>query len=314
MEKSLYNVSAFAGIPMLCYVGYHISSSLLFHLHVSQLQRYHHPDSWALVTGASDGIGLAFVHELAARGFNVILHGRNPTKLNNLVRLLEQQYRSQAVFKVLVLDAATPSGPAFDEAVLSCVRDLELRVVVHNVGGSGDSAVEMQLFEEQSSTQLDLLVDINARFMTQLTRLLLPKLCENQPGLMLFVSSAITEIAAPYVAMHTATKCYLEGLVKCLRLEMKVKGHDVEMMSLTMGTVATTSSGRTENDVSFTMPSARAMARASLNKVGWGSAKSTPWIGHWVQFGLIKMLPVWIQDRLVLKMVQRVEEGFSKRE
>lgn len=54
----------------------------------SSLKRYHygHDGSppWALVTGASDGIGLGFAHELAHRGFNVILHARNATKLEGV--------------------------------------------------------------------------------------------------------------------------------------------------------------------------------------------------------------------------------------
>lgn len=59
---------------------YRLSKFLYVHLRSSSLSRYHHPNAWALVTGASDGIGLRFAEQLASHGFNVALHGRNLDK------------------------------------------------------------------------------------------------------------------------------------------------------------------------------------------------------------------------------------------
>ncbi|KIW34617.1 uncharacterized protein PV07_01387 [Cladophialophora immunda] len=314
MAMSIYNVCALVGASTIGYLGLQLGSALRFHLHGSKLQRYHHgTDPWVLVTGASDGIGLAFVRAFAQRGFNVILHGRNATKLDKVVGELEAQFPA-AGFKTLVLDAGTPASESFDATVLSAVQGLNLTVVVHNVAGSGEPQFDMTLFTGNSARQCDGWINVNARFTTQLTRLLLPVLQQRQPGLMLFVSSAVTDITAPYVSLYTAAKCFIEGLAKCLKMEMRLTGHDVEVMSFTTGTVATASSGRSEADISFTVPSTTTFVKAALDKVGVGSPKVTPYIGHWLQFGFMMMLPAWARDQMLLRLVKKVQDGIAKRE
>ena len=57
---------------------------------------------WAVVTGASDGIGKAMAMELASRGFNILLIARNIHKLNDVAQLIQDQYKKQT--KVIVFD------------------------------------------------------------------------------------------------------------------------------------------------------------------------------------------------------------------
>ncbi|OAP65132.1 hypothetical protein AYL99_01104 [Fonsecaea erecta] len=313
---SLYNVCAIVGASTIGYLGYQLASALQFHLHSSKLQRYHHgTDPWALITGASDGIGLAFVNAFAQRGFNVVLHGRNGAKLDKIVAGLKTQYPSTS-FRTLVLDAGTPATPEtrFDETVLAAVQGLNLTVVVHNVAGSGDPKFDMKLFADFSARECDGWINVNARFTTHLTRLLLPGLQQRQPGLMLFVSSAVTELATPYVSLYTAVKCYIEGLAKCLKMEMALGGHDVEVMSFTTGTVATASSGRSEKDISFTMPSTSTFVKAALDKVGVGSPKVSPYIGHSLQVGFMQLLPAWARDQMLLRLTAKVRNAVEKRD
>lgn len=309
---SLYTTCAIVGASTLGYLGLQTLSALRYHLHSSKLQRYHHgSEAWALVTGASDGIGLAFANELAEQGFNVILHGRNEAKLKKVLSELEPKYKTS--FKVLVLDATTPAGPKFDETVLSVVKGLNLTVLIHNVAGDGGVEVQMPWFESISATKCDGYINVNARFPTQLTRLLLPQLVKSQPGLMIFVSSAVTELTTPGVGLYTATKHYVEAFTKCLDLELRLNGHDIELKSLTTGMVATASSGRNEKDASFTMPTTRTFVKASLGKVGWGSPRITPYFGHWVQFGMFKKLPHWLQETLITRMSRKVQEQMAKK-
>ncbi|KIW81640.1 hypothetical protein Z517_04666 [Fonsecaea pedrosoi CBS 271.37] len=314
MALSLYNVCAVVGASTLGYAGLQLASALRFHLHASKLQRYHHgTDPWVLITGASDGIGLAFAQAFAQRGFNVVLHGRNAAKLDKIVADLKRRFPTTG-FRTLALDATTPPGPVFDETVLAAVKDCNLTVVVHNVAGSGEPQFEMTLFTEMPARQCDGWINVNARFTTHMTRLLLPILQQRQPGLMLFVSSAVTELTTPYVSLYTGVKAFIEAFAGVLNIEMTFSGQDVEIMSLVTGTVATASSGRSDADISFTMPSTHTYAKAVLDKVGVGRPKITPYIGHAVQLGIFHMLPGWLRVQILSRIVKKTETKAAKTE
>jgi 17beta-estradiol 17-dehydrogenase / very-long-chain 3-oxoacyl-CoA reductase len=81
---------------------------------------------WAIVTGASDGIGLGFAQEL---------HGRNAQKLQSVSDTLHAQFPGRK-FKILVLDAIQDAGDVDKiQAALAQFKDLEVKVLINNVGG-----------------------------------------------------------------------------------------------------------------------------------------------------------------------------------
>ena len=90
----------------------------------------HSSKSYALVTGATDGLGKATVLELQKRGFNVILHGRDAEKLRALQETMKEQ--STKDVRIWVQDASA-ADIDFASAVEQW-KDLEITLVVHNVG------------------------------------------------------------------------------------------------------------------------------------------------------------------------------------
>ena len=74
---------SFIGAATTCYWTIQLARHLYGYFRPTALPRYNltGKDSWALVTGASDGIGFGFAQELSQRGFNVFLHGRDREKL-----------------------------------------------------------------------------------------------------------------------------------------------------------------------------------------------------------------------------------------
>ncbi len=83
MESSIFIEFLYlVGAIQVVYLVYSLSSFIYIYLRPSALGKYLHTDAYAFVTGASDGIGKAIAVELAKKGFNLIIHGRNADKLN----------------------------------------------------------------------------------------------------------------------------------------------------------------------------------------------------------------------------------------
>jgi hypothetical protein len=131
----------------------------LHFLHSGTLERYKETrcgkQPWAIITGASDGVGKGFAEELLDRGFNIVLHGRNEMKLRGIVDKLSEQWPQRA-FRLLILDAfADVRDSEKIQMAVEQLKDLELKVLINNVGGNGGEGRFLQLIEEQSASSVD---------------------------------------------------------------------------------------------------------------------------------------------------------------
>lgn len=256
--------------------------------------------AWALVTGASDGIGKGFAEELCSRGFNVVLHGRNKAKLQAVKDELLEQW-PQVEIKVLVLEAveAARNLDALEESV-RWVANLNLKVLINNIGGSGGLKPAWLGFEQRTGEDTSMLVDLNAMFPTQITRVLLPTLIRNQPALILSIGSVCGEVPSPYASAYAGAKAYNKAWSRSLSLEMKAEGRDIEVIDILVGEV---SSGSQPQDLSLFTPSSRRMAKDSLGKVGCGADVIWGYWPHHLQFGSILSLPRAIMENMIKGMV-----------
>ncbi|PNP46005.1 hypothetical protein THARTR1_10823 [Trichoderma harzianum] len=160
----MYSSRIFAsiGAVTVAALAINVFSAVKVYILPSKLQRYAHASTdgnppWALVTGASDGIGRAFAEELALRGFNVVLHGRNKAKLD-LVKSELQQKHPETLFRTLVADASKvqcvnclhgeeneSQHPVDFNAIKDALQDLHLTVLINNAGGGSRDPVYLSL-------------------------------------------------------------------------------------------------------------------------------------------------------------------------
>ncbi|KAF2725706.1 NAD(P)-binding protein [Polychaeton citri CBS 116435] len=247
----------------------------------SSLKRFNRTPSgdWALVTGASDGIGKAFADELLARGFNVVLHGRNPAKLDALKQRLLQAYPERRV-EVVVVDATAAAAADYDRIAQS-VEELpgggRLTVLVNNVGGVITSPQYVPL-DEMSHEDIDTSINVNARFTTHLTASLLPALKRNEPSLVLNCGSLAGVTGMPYLVPYASTKGFIAAFSKSLKAEMEGagQGKGVEVLGLLIGSVSTPAIDNDDSQASTISP--KQCATGSLARVGCG--RSVIWC-HW---------------------------------
>lgn len=105
-----------------------------YFLRPSSVRKFlHGPAPYALVTGATDGIGKAVAHELFRRGFNLIIHGRNEEKIRKVIAEIKAGGGNGDV-RYFVADASK-GGHDFAQ-LLAPFADLNITLVINNVGGA----------------------------------------------------------------------------------------------------------------------------------------------------------------------------------
>ncbi|WP_343674062.1 SDR family NAD(P)-dependent oxidoreductase [Chitinophaga sp.] len=246
------------------------------YLKPSKITRYLVPDAYALVTGATDGIGKAIALELASKGFNLVIHGRNKEKLTLVTQEIKAINPACKVVHLMHGEWDLPIG-------------IPLTVLVNNVGvGPIESFV--------SAREIDSTIDLNVTYPTKLTRHVLPLM--HKPALILNVSSYAALMPPPYLAVYAGTKAYNNAFSISLARELE----NVEVISLIVASVHTASNIK---PVTFMRPSAATFAKHVLKIVGCGKKQVIPYWPHAVQIFLVSLLPErWI-DRATKAAMER---------
>lgn len=275
-ETSQLMLTTIGGIVVVSYL-LQIANWLLSVIQSPRLAIYRHAgnDSWALVTGANDGIGRAFSEELLKRGFNVLLHGRNPEKLERVKKELLEGWPKRQVDTV-VADAAKYDNAY--ETVVKKAKSLpgKLTILVNNVGGQITLPRYLQLSEVKHE-DIDTCMNVNARFPTHLSAATIPLLRENSPSLILNCGSMAGVLGSPYLTTYSATKAYIHNFSVSLKQEMIAEDtSDVDVMGFIIGNTETTGN---PHDMPWFTLKARHCADSCLDRVGKGS--DTVVYSHW---------------------------------
>lgn len=294
----------YIGAATTCYWAVLLARHLYCYLRPSSLSRYAPPgkDSWALVTGASDGIGFGFSQELCKRGFNVFLHGRDREKLLRRQEQLQREY-PVAKTKVIVFNVMDLTEDVDD--IPREIGDARLTVLVNNVGGETSP---FQRLTEQTYRDVRDKINLNATFMAQISRVLLPVLEKNSPSLIINLSSA-GSYGFPWLSVYAGAKGFVDSFSKSLDAEMKAEGKGVEVLGLRIGNVRSKSN---DVEVSLFTPTPEVMASAALDRVGCGRSIVAGYWWHAVQTMGLDWLPravmVWIATRRLRGLKQEYEE------
>jgi short-subunit dehydrogenase len=175
---------------------------------------------WALVTGATAGIGESFSRMLASQGFNIALVARDEARLHERAAGLREKYGVQTF--VLPADLATDSGCA---AVEEYIKEFEIEVLINNAGfGINKPFTASALDAEQD------LLDVLVRTPMRLMHILLPQMKARNSGTIINVSSVASFIAG---GTYSASKSYLTVLSESLHTELR--GTNVKISALCPG-------------------------------------------------------------------------------
>jgi uncharacterized protein len=182
---------------------------------------------WALVTGASSGLGECYARALAARGLHLIVTARREERL----RTLAEELRTQHGICVEVV-AADLLRPTSIRKILAAVEGLDLGLVVCNAGfGASGRFHELEL-----SRQVDM-VRLNCEVPVRLMHALSPSLIARGQGGVIMLASVSSLQCTPWMAVYGASKAFDLHFAEALTVELGTQGIDV--LSVCPGHTAT---------------------------------------------------------------------------
>ena len=194
--------------------------------------------SWALVTGASKGIGRAIAISRARRNIPLVLVARDFEKLKALSQLIQECYG----VKTLVIKCDIGSSKDIDTMMEVLEKNcIDIDILVNNAG-LGDTCE----FVNMSPEKMDQLNHVNVMGTTKLTKFVGAAMMQKRRGRILFVSSLTGSMPGiPTAAMYAATKCYQRSLSSSLGRELE--GYGVGVTCAMPGAVTETGFQRDAN-------------------------------------------------------------------
>ncbi|EME26777.1 Very-long-chain 3-oxoacyl-CoA reductase 1 [Galdieria sulphuraria] len=252
---------------------------------------------WAVVTGASYGIGAAYAVELAKKGLNVILLARSVDKLQHVAQQVESKGAKSLVISFDFASASTEDWRRLENQLNS----LTVSVLVNNVG------VNVSLptaFLEMEEEKMDQILRVNIVATQKMTRIVVPKMVERRKGIVLFLSSGGGVLSpAPYLSCYSGSKAYENALATALAGELESSG--IIVQSITPFFVTSEMSKIRQS--SLAVPSAERFARDSLQSVGYEVCSNPYWFHECISI-VLSYLPLKLQIRYVAKLHRGLRE------
>jgi short-subunit dehydrogenase len=172
---------------------------------------------WALITGASSGIGLAMAERLAEIGLNLVINSRNEKKLQDIAEKLSEKNRIEVLH--VAADVSTNEGI---EKVIEASKNREIGLFIPSAGfGTSGNFVDSSLQEELN------MLRVNAEAVLSLTHYFSQLFVNQKRGGIIFLSSIVAFQGVPYASNYAATKAYIQSLAESLAVELKPHGVDV---------------------------------------------------------------------------------------
>ena len=274
-----------------------------------QLRSFGPEGSWAVITGASDGLGKEFALQLARSGFNILLVSRTASKLIALEEEITSKNPSVQT-KSLAMDYAQNDDADF-ETLKAAVNELDVAVLINNVGKSHSIPTPFALTPEDEMTDI---ININCHGTLRTTQLVVPGMQQRKRGLVLTMGSFGGLLPTPLLATYSGSKAFLQQWSTALGAELEPYGITVELVQAYLITSAMSKVRKT----SASIPDPRAFVKSVLGKIGRNGGSpgyaysSSPYWSHGLMAWFLTCV-AGVMNKVVLSQNRGMHESIRKR-
>lgn len=298
------------GIACLSFLGLQIGkciAELLYYKWIAPALKYNvnlkEMGRWAVVTGATDGLGKAFAFACAKRGMDVVLISRTLKKLESVAAEIELKYKVNT--KIIQADFTDDSLAAYHKLGLKLCT-LEIGVLINNIGVSYNHPDYFLDLPDNDKVYANI-IKCNISCVTYMSRILLPKMVERNRGVVINVSSTAAQIPSPLLTVYAASKAYVEKFSRDLAFEYSKRG--VIIQCLIPGYVATKMS-RIKHS-SWMAPNPDRYVESALNSTGIEGV-TTGYFPHSILIGTVKGM-VCLSPSFASWVIRHIMENIRSR-
>ncbi|XP_076909005.1 very-long-chain 3-oxoacyl-CoA reductase-like protein At1g24470 [Bidens hawaiensis] len=251
--------------------------------------------SWALITGATDGIGKAFAFQLAQKGLHLILVSRNLDKLNDVTKKILSLYPCTKI-KIFAVEFSGANMAAGVKSVQEMIvgENLEVGILVNNVGVTYPCARYFHEVEEHVWMKV---VKVNIEGTSLVTKAVIGGMIERKRGVIVNIGSgaAVVVPSHPLYAIYAASKAYIDQLSRSLYVEYKSFGIDIQcQVPLYVSTKMASEVAMVQKSLLF-IPTAEEYVKAAIRQIGYES-RCMPYWAHSIQWFFASLAPDSLLD------------------
>jgi len=266
---------------------------------------------WAVITGATDGIGKAYAKELAKRGLNVFLISRSEERLKATADEIREHAPNVEV-KTLAIDFAKANATVYQTTITKALKDIEIGILVNNVGMSYAYPEEFLKIRGGGEEFLQTMVSVNCLSAVEMIQLVLPSMVTRQKGAIINISSSLGFHPAPYLTVYSACKAFVDFLSRGLRSEYADSGVIIQVVHPFF--VATKMSGVSNSKKkSFFIAEPAEFASAALDTVGVVDV-TCGCLSHELEGVALSLVPSFLLTVILKKNLKDMRDKWLRRE
>ena len=253
----------------------------------------------ALITGASNGIGLELAKIHASKGDNLVLVARNKAKLDELKNTLENQYKIKVYTIGKDLSAINAAQEVYNETVQ---QNIQIDYLINNAG-FGDFG----MFVENDWNKELQMINLNITTLTLFTKLYLKDMVNRKSGKIMNVASTAAFQSGPTMAVYYATKAYVLSFSEAVDNEVRDKGVTITTLcpgATESGFQAAAAMEESNLVKGKKLPTSKAVAEYGYKAMMKGKTVAIHGIMNWIMANSVRFTP----RALVVKITRKIQD------